>query len=479
MIIKKLAKDSLYYGGSDFIGKLFTFLSFPVIASALAPEQYGTLELILTISGLVTIFAGCGLNNSVQRFYWESHENERQTQKEIVDTGFVLQASFSILIYFLSYLLLSFLEVEEYTSIDISTVLIALFVSLTNLLISFCLDVFRLKFYIRKFIFVSLAQKALIAVLGVLVVIYIDANIRSLLLTHASSVSVILVLSFFLCFRNFSLSFSREWCKKIFSFGYPFIFASLAYWIFGSIDRWMLAEMLSEEATGIYSAAYRIASITFFASTAFGMAWSPIAIKMKTDHPTTYREVYFYVLLVLIVVMTTVGGGVALFSGEILHLIMSDAYQTASIPIVALSLGIIFNSTQQITAIGISLSRKTRIFAMSSWMTASFNLILNYFLIPIYGIEGAAWSTCVSYFFLTTSYLYFTQKLHPLPVQWYKLITCLGSIILIGITSIEFNQVVLNYRVIGIKIIISISLFVLTLLVLKRNVNFRILEGKI
>ena len=55
--------------------------------------------------------------------------------------------------------------------------------------------------------------------------------------------------------------FSFKWAKKLVVWGYPFIFASLAYVLFGSMDKWMLAVLYSTEEVGVYSIAYRFASI--------------------------------------------------------------------------------------------------------------------------------------------------------------------------------------------------------------------------
>ena len=71
------------------------------------------------------------------------------------------------------------------------------------------------------------------------------------------------------------------WIKKLIIYGYPFIFSGLAYWIFGSIDRWMLAYLTDIKEVGIYSVAFRFSMIPMFLANAFGQAWSPLAIKNK------------------------------------------------------------------------------------------------------------------------------------------------------------------------------------------------------
>ena len=63
------------------------------------------------------------------------------------------------------------------------------------------------------------------------------------------------------------------WAKKLINYGYPFIFAAMAYWIFGSIDRWMLFYLRDTEEVGLYSIAFRFSLIPMFLANAFGQAW--------------------------------------------------------------------------------------------------------------------------------------------------------------------------------------------------------------
>ena len=129
------------------------------------------------------------------------------------------------------------------------------------------------------------------------------------------------------------MRFDLSRMKELVQFGYPFIFAGMAYWLFGTMDRWMLASMTTIEEVGIYSVAFRFASAVLFVSAAFGQAWSPFAMKIRTDHPEQYQTIYGQILLLLLFVMLVIGGGLALFSGEAIGLIMPIEYQASALPL--------------------------------------------------------------------------------------------------------------------------------------------------
>lgn len=472
MIFRKLAKDSLVYGGADMVTHVLAFFTFPLIAAALSPLAFGVLELIVTSTGLLGLLAGCGLNNAVQRFYWDK-DTLPQDQPRIVTSGFFAQAFFSLISLIVGLLLLPWLlPMVEAKNLPVTWVALvaALFTMVFSQWTQYALDVIRLHFCPWRFFAVSLVSRVFSIGAGVLVVVYFGLGVDGLMTAQALMLLLVLPFSFNFIRKDFHIgSVSRLWVVELTRFGYPFIFAGLAYWVFGSMDRWMLASMSSVEEVGIYSVSFRFASLVLFVNAAFGQAWSPVAIKIYTDHPNEYRKIYGQVLVLLLYVMLIFGGGLALFSGELISVIMPNQYFDSAAPLAVLCFGVILQATQQVTAVGISLEKKTFIFIRMSWIAALVNLVLNYFFIPYYSALGAAWATSISYLFLTASYFYYTQKLHPISIQWKPLsvICILGFIVFI--VSIFMQST---------KVCLIIILFKIFLSVLCIIIGWRILPIK-
>lgn len=457
MIFRQLAKDSAIYGGGDFLGKIIAFFTFPIVASALAPEAFGALELILTTAALLGLFINCGLNNSTQRFYWDQ-DTPIEKRPVVVSTGFFVLFILSLagfIVGLITVFIFSPLITDQTFKLSLIGLISALLLMVFTQWQGYILDVIRLHFAPFRFLTVSLASRALTAILAMVAVVYYNLGLDGYLGVQAFAVFAVIPVSIYFIKKDLVLSFNREWASKLVGFGYPFIFASLAYWLFGSMDRWMLASLSSLEETGLYSIAYRFSSIVLFVSTAFGMAWSPVAIKVKTDNPSGYREIYAQVLFLILFVMLIIGGGLAMFSGEIMFFIMTNEYARSALPLSVLCFGVILQATQHVTAIGISLERKTYLFARVAWITAGVNLVLNWLLIPLYGALGAAIATTCSYMVITVCYLYYTQKLHPLPIRWKRLAALSGLGIIIAVVAIYFNDFSFDIRIAGFKLFIS------------------------
>jgi O-antigen/teichoic acid export membrane protein len=473
MVFRNLAKDTLIYGGADFFTKVIAFIAFPLIAAALSPKAFGTMELIVTATTILGLLMGCGLNNSVQRYYWDKGTSILE-RPIVVSSGLITQAVFGFVVLILGLLILPFiLPIVQQAELPLTWVALvaALLLMVFSQLQQYLLDVTRLHFSPWKFLIISMLSRVSGMLLAVVAVVYLKWGIDGLFAVQACVALLILPIAIWMVKKDITLSIDKKWVQELVGFGYPFIFAGIAYWLFGSIDRWMLAAMSSIEEVGIYSVSFRFASIVFFVSMAFGQAWSPVAIKIRTDHPDIYRNIYAKVLLILLYVMLVIGGGVALFSGELIGLIMPVEYASSAMPLIVLCIGVILQATQQITAIGISLEKKSFLFARLAWLTAIINATLNWFLIPSFGATGAAWATSISYLVLIVSYMIYTQKLHTLPIDWFKLaiMLLLGTVVFLA--AILMHQSTFSVNILITKTVIAVACLIIGWVILpKRSV---------
>lgn len=455
-VFKRLANESVIYGGSDLLSKLLVFFTFPIMASVLSPTSYGIIELVTTATGLLSIFVNCGINNAVQRYYWEFHDNF-DYQVTIVSSALFLLIITSGMSIFSGFLVLPWImTIIDQTDWPISVYGIAAAILLMafSQITTFALDIIRLHFLPWKYLVLSLISRILTVIASLIAVVVWRMGADGLLEAQAFVVILITPLVLFTIKNELKLSKIRlKWIKEIALYGYPFIFAGLTYWLFGSVDRWMLASMSTIEDVGIFSVAFRFASLLTFVVSAFAQAWSPQAIKIKTDYPKSYRKIYGHILSILLLIMLLIGGGLSLFSGELVSSLMSSDYQASALPFSILCFGIIIQSTQQITAIGISIEKKTHIFMLLVSLATIVNFLLNLFLIPKYGATGAACSTAVAYVVLSGTYFYATQKIHHLEFVMKTLTVLIVLGIAILILSILLLESTINFEKILIKLI--------------------------
>jgi O-antigen/teichoic acid export membrane protein len=216
-----------------------------------------------------------------------------------------------------------------------------------------------------------------------------------------------------------------------------------------------------------------------FVQGAFGLAWSPFSIKLISDTPN-YRQIYSKILTLWFFVLALLGYIVSVFSNEVLIALTPKEYWDSSISVGIIAIGLVFFGTTQVTALGMSIEKKTHLLTYAAWITAVTNFLLNLLLIPLYGAEGSAIATLVSYVILTSYYLWYTQILHPIPLEINKLLYCVFIICI----SLVVPHIFIQPQIIPIAIFIKISIFTLILVgafycnIIEKNIFLKLMKIK-
>lgn len=457
-MLKRISRDIAIYGSGDLAFRLLGFLVFPIYAHIFSVKEFGTYALVSTSVGLVALFANLGLYSAVQRHYWDGQTPEK-ARPRLVTTGIVVLLAWSCTLA--SMLIAMLYPLREVLSANFGIswriAVIAMLAVVPDQLLQYCLDTLRLHFSPWKFTFLSFLKNLLGIAIGLLLIIAFDAGLEGLFGGALIGAVAALPVALFLIRQDLTRGFDNAMALRLVRFGYPFMFAGLAYWIFGSIDRWMLAELRDTTQLGLYSIAYKFATVVVFLNGAFGQAWSPIALKLRQDH-ADYRLTYARILSSWFFFLTFTGTAVTLFGSEALRVLTPPEYWPAASSLGLLVMGVVLSGTTQITAIGISLEMKTRLFAFAAWASAVANIGLNFILIPAWGADGAALATFLSYGLLTSLYLFWSQKLHPVPLERAKLLYSLTLLVSITVLSMSLAELHSIYLVLAKVTILALAI---------------------
>lgn len=433
-MLKILIKDTAIYGLADFVFRFISFATFPIFTHALTVDQFGTFALVTTLSSLLGIIFCCGLNNSVQRLYLDP-KTRAEERPAIVSTGLWCLVANGLLLCG-GVWLAAYADGDIFSRHGMTLPMIAagLIISIGIQVNAFCMDVIRLEFLPWKFTLLNLLQNALLVSLSLLFVFSLKLGVVGYLWGTALAYMLTMPCWLLAISRQLVFRFDVALAKEMTRFGYPFIFAGLAYWVFGSMDRWMLGTLSTHEQVGLYSVAFKTANLLIFLNAAFSQAWSPQALRAYRED-VAYRVSFSQFLTIWFFVLIAFSTMVNLFSQELLLVLTPKEYWPASqlLPFIGISLA--FFGTNQILTMGILFENKTFHFSIASWIAAGANLVLNLWLIPIYGAQGAAFATLCSSILLWVYYLVCCQKLHPLPLEKYKLALCIA----LAAISITFN----------------------------------------
>lgn len=185
---------------------------------------------------------------------------------------------------------------------------------------------------------------------------------------------------------------------KYLRFSLPLAPNSLIRWITDSSDRYIVGFLLGTASVGIYSAAYNIGNLVYLFVLPLQVILFPQLSKLYDNGEIEEAKTYiFYSLKFFLLISVPSVIGLAVLAKQILFLLTTIEFTEGSsvIPLVALSA--LFAGLFQIIINILLLCKKTKYNFWIQVISALSNIALNFILIPLIGIIGAAIATLFSF----------------------------------------------------------------------------------
>ncbi len=195
------------------------------------------------------------------------------------------------------------------------------------------------------------------------------------------------------------LRFSMKTAVRLFSKSRYYIVSNLMTVIFAQTDRIMIKYMLGNSETGFYSAAVTCATMTSFVFSAIIDSMRAVIFENKRQNTQNYHSSIRLLYSVVIYLSLCQSVGITLFSKLIIAIMYGRDYM-AAVP--ALQIVVWYTTFSYLGAvrnIWILAENKQRYLWMINLSGALMNVVLNWFLIPIWGICGASFASLVTQIF--------------------------------------------------------------------------------
>lgn len=444
---RRLILDTFIYGGGDFILRSTALLTMPVYTRIFSPEDYGVWSYIGTLVGLYTIVVALGGTTVSNRFFFDAKDTHRQ--RVAVSTWLIFIAlwtsAISLGLVMLARSISSWsFQTDGYESVIVLSVLT---VPLTqvNLL---CGQVLRDQFQAKRLTALNLMATSLTIGMSLFAVLVLDLGLTGLAAGAFASAAIMLPLRLWTARSMLRMSFSFSLLKPMLHFGIPLVATGLAYWIFNVSDTVMLGHLSTFDQVGLYAVAAKVNLVLVLLTGAFGQAWVPHALSTHQQQPELTHVFFGRVLIYMLVVFGGLGVLIITFTSEILVILTSPEFYPAAAAVTPLVLAGVATASTQVTSLGIYLVKKTHFLTPISAIAALFNVGLNFLLIPQWGMVAAGWTTFVAYWFLTSAYLYVSQRLWPINCEYRKLATVTGLVIIFGVVAPSLPEMGLLFTLI-------------------------------
>lgn len=414
---RALTKDFLVYGLGDAAVKASGLITLPVFTRIFNPEEYGVWSLITSITGLLSSVLALGGPSAYARYYFEAKTEE---EKRIVTSTWIFFIfGWSLFIVLLSFPLAGPLCRASIGSYRYRIVfLLALWWVPILIIHSILGQVLRNRFLAAEFSFFNVLTVALSIGCSLYAVLILNMGLAGLAGGTLAGFLLIVPARLWRIRHELTFAFSIRRLKLMLDYGLPLVPMSIAYWIFGTSDRLVLAKLSTLAQLGLYGVANNVTSGLVFLSGSLGGAWSPHALLVHENEPEKAPEFFHRIFLYITVGFGILCVGLSFFAKEVIHVLSARSYAEAADVIGPLTIGVLALATTHVTALGISLKKKTRYFINASWAAALLNLALNIIFVPRFGMMASAWATAASLLFLTALYAKISQTLYPIPYDW-------------------------------------------------------------
>lgn len=209
---------------------------------------------------------------------------------------------------------------------------------------------------------------------------------------------------------------------KLASYGFPLALSSLLSLIIAGSDRFFIAWLMDERAVGVYSVAYALAdrplSILF---SWVGMAAVPLAFAaMERDGVAAARQIVADTGKTLILLLLPCAAGLAAIAAPMAATLVGADFRleaTHIIPWIALA-GLLHGGMIHYAAHAFLITHNTRLLLVTNIATAIINVLLNLWLIPIFGLNGAIAATVITYGAGLILRVILAKRCFDLPLLW-------------------------------------------------------------
>lgn len=409
-------KKVISSSGITLIFRIFglatSFLSTILITRFFGLANFGNYSLIFTICQACAMIFALGIPAALIKIVGNHNMDLRQA-KSLLKRGIKITCYFAILPVVIFYAGASFFS----TTVFKNELLVPYFVITAVALPLSILHELFLYFFIatRNFIKFNLFMFVLpnlFLIASLLLFYYFDFSGPYTFLAYAISILLVIIFEAIVIFE-FKVSEKIEssiTSKELLATASPMMFSSLLLYLLNWTDVIILGTMVDENQIGIYNVAYKVGTVGFLVIVSFGTIITPmIAQFYGTGNLEGLRKLVQNSTKIIAVLTIPIVAGLIIFSSYILSYFNEEAIQGAS-TLIIVSVGVLISAICGNCDQILNMTNNQNILRNITFFCFFLNVILNFVLIPTYGINGSAFASLVTNVVLNVVCIYYIKK---------------------------------------------------------------------
>ena len=475
--MKQLAGQTAIYGLSSILGRMINFLLVPLQTAVLTQSEYGINVDFYSLIAFLIVVVTFGMETSYFRFAEQKELDERKVFGASLTMISLVLLAIALFAYLFQQPILAALRYQEAPQYLFYLVAILALDALSAIPFA------RLRRQNKAFRFAGIKLALIFSNIAINLYFFLPSywelhEITGWWSHEMRGVDYIFIANFWASLimfglllptlRPLKLNLDPKYTKVLLRFGIPLLIGGLAGIANEMLDRQLLKYLLPKESwaqgVGIYGAVYKISIFLILFNQAFRYAAEPFFFKnaKNADGKVKMAKVMVGFTWVMSI------GFVMIISGlDYLKYFIDEKFWIGLelVPILLLANVILGINTN--LNVWYKVSDKTSYGIYITFIGLAFTVVGNVLLIPVIGIFGAAWTTLAAYSAMFVASLLWSLKHYPVPYNWRKLGTFVGSA-----TLMSFIIHYVDVGGSGVKIGLGLA-YLLSMFALERNGLFK------
>lgn len=432
--LRKLMQHTLIYGAGHILTRALGFILLPLYTHTLSQEDFGLVSLLFAYLAAMTIVYGFGIDSAFLRYYVLARDAAEK--REIFSNAYWLVLGVVLvfaLLHWFAAASLARIILEDSTRAKL--LLYCAGILSCDALAAFPFLLFRAEERSHLFALNKFLNVAVNLVLNYVLLVHLQRGLAGVVEANLLASIFTFVTLLPTSLRRLQFKLTRDTTSKLARYGLPYLPATLGIVAIDNSDRYILQALTDLKTVGLYSAGYRLGMIMGLLIAAFRFAWMPFSLNVSRTEEA--RALYARVLTYFVTVCALIFLSFSFFIDELVRLrfgsftLIAAEYwpSTAIVPIILLGYwcyGVFVN-----LLVGIHVEEKTIYLPLLTGAGMLVNIVLNFALIPRFGMMGAAWATTLAYGGMMMWGYFIIQKIYPIAYEWPRIVkVCALTIVL-------------------------------------------------
>lgn len=433
--LRRLFRHSAAYTAGSMLNKAFAFLLVPIYTRSMPRGDYGDLALLGAGAAVLAVAYEFGISSAVMRFYFD-YDDDSSRRRYIGSMWLFATLATGAITLALVFgghhaLTVLFKDIPFWPYVGLT--IIGTFLSAANVIPWVLI---RIREQSTRFVVLVLGQSLVLVAAVLVFIVWLGLGLLGAVLAVFVQSCAIYVFFTAYTLRNSSLrGVAWSFVRKSAAYGFPVLLLQGGWWVLDASDRFLLRHWRPASIVALYSVGYAIGRILIMVSQAINQAWTPFFYATVKEGNPEAKRLFSYTATYFTLVVSALGLVVVVFAREAVLFFGGQSYLQAERVTPLIMLAAVVQSMFYVPSRGIFLQKRTGWLPAILGAGAVTNVGLNLWLIPAYGMMGAAIATVAGYVVAVALTFVVSQRLYPIEYQVGRLVKIMAVLVVLAMTA--------------------------------------------